>query len=246
MRRNPVGVTQFLLGPFQSLVPHGGCSVVALVVTWLLTGCVQSGCVAIAVHIINEESMPMEDLKQALVEELKDLYSAEKQIVKALPTIVRGAASEQLKSALSEHLEVTKEQVTRLEEVFGHLDERPKAKKCKGMEGLLSEGAECLDEQEKGELRDLLLIGAAQRVEHYEVAAYGTAKAMAEHLGMDEATELLDQTMKEEEEADQKLTEVAEDLFGEISTADEQDSADEDEEEYETAAPARGVKGKRR
>src|SRR5688572_8977434 len=123
----------------------------------------------------------MENLRELLLEELKDLYSAEKQIVKALPKIIRGAASQELKAAITEHLEVTKAQVTRLEEVFGVLGEKPKAKHCKGMEGLLAEGAESLEE-EKGTLRDLQLIGAAQRVEHYEVAAYGTSRAMAEQL----------------------------------------------------------------
>jgi ferritin-like metal-binding protein YciE len=113
----------------------------------------------------------MENLKELLVEELKDLYSAEKQIVKALPKLIKGVASDDLRTAISEHLEVTKGHVTRLEEVFGQLDEKPRAKLCKGMEGLLQEGAECLEEEEKGELRDLQIIGAAQRVEHYEVAA---------------------------------------------------------------------------
>ena len=158
----------------------------------------------------------MESLRELLIEELKDLYSAEKQIVKALPKIIRGAASSELKAAITEHLEVTKAQVTRLDEVFGTLGEKPKAKHCKGMEGLLEEGAESLEEEEKGTLRDLQLIGAAQRVEHYEVAAYGTARAMAEKLGMTEAAELLGETLAEEEQADEKLTEVAEGLYGEV------------------------------
>jgi ferritin-like metal-binding protein YciE len=162
----------------------------------------------------------MENLKELLVEELKDLYSAEKQIVKALPKIIRGAASDELKTAIQEHLEVTKGQVTRLEEVFSHLEEKPKAKHCKGMEGLLQEGAESLDEEDKGPLRDLQLIGAAQRVEHYEVAAYGTAKAMAETLGFNEAMDLLNETLEEEGEADKKLTEVAESLYSEVETGE--------------------------
>jgi ferritin-like metal-binding protein YciE len=161
----------------------------------------------------------VENLRELLVEELKDLYSAEKQIVKALPKIIRGAASQELKAAITEHLEVTKTQVSRLEEVFGVLGEKPKAKHCKGMEGLLAEGAECLDEEEKGGLRDLQLIGAAQRVEHYEVAAYGTARAMAEKLGLADASDLLGATLAEEEEADSKLTEVAEELYDQVETA---------------------------
>jgi ferritin-like metal-binding protein YciE len=182
----------------------------------------------------------MDNLRELLVEELKDLYSAEKQIVKALPKIIRGAASEELRSAITEHLEITKGQVTRLEEVFGHLDEKPKAKPCKGMQGLLDEGAESLDEEDKGILRDLELIGDAQRVEHYEIAAYGTAKAMAEQLDMPPVAELLGETLAEEEEADRKLTEVAESLYEQVET-------EEGEEEREPAmAGARSGGGQQR
>jgi ferritin-like metal-binding protein YciE len=184
----------------------------------------------------------MENLKELLLEELKDLYSAEKQIVKALPKIIKGAESAELKAAIQEHLEITKGQVTRLEEVFSHLEEKPKAKHCKGMEGLLEEGSECLQEAEAGALRDLQLIGAAQRVEHYEVAAYGTAKTMAEKLGLSEAAELLNETLEEEEEADKKLTEVAEGLYDGVSTGDEA----EEEEEAKEATPVRANAGRNR
>jgi ferritin-like metal-binding protein YciE len=187
-------------------------------------------------NILYLQGRNMENLKELLVGELKDLYSAEKQIVKALPKIIRGASSAELKAAIEEHLTVTKAQVTRLEEVFSHLDEKPKAKHCKGMQGLLEEGAECLQEEEKGALRDLQLIGAAQRVEHYEVAAYGTAKAMAEKLGVSEAVELLNETLQEEEEADKKLTEVAESLYEEVETGDE--APDEEEEPQPRTATA--------
>lgn len=180
----------------------------------------------------------MDNLKELLLEELKDLYSAEKQIVKALPKIIKGAASADLKAAIQEHLEVTKGQVTRLEEVFSHLEQKPKAKHCKGMEGLLAEGAECLQEEEAGPLRDLQLIGAAQRVEHYEVAAYGTAKAMAEKLRMSEATDLLNETLEEEEEADKKLTEVASSLYEEVSTGEEADGEEGEEEEVQDVPSA--------
>lgn len=186
----------------------------------------------------------MENLRELLIEELKDLYSAEKQIVKALPKIIRGAASEELKSAITEHLEITKGQVTRLEEVFGHLEEKPKAKMCKGMQGLLEEGSESLDEADKGMLRDLQLIGAAQRVEHYEVAAYGTAKAMAEQLGLSEAAELLGETLAEEGEADKKLTEVAEGLYDQVESGNESES-DEAADEDEVMAGTRGSAKKR-
>lgn len=184
----------------------------------------------------------METLQELLVEELKDLYSAEKQIVKALPKIIRGAATADLKAAITEHLEITKQQVARLEEVFGHLDEKPKAKHCKGMEGLLAEGSEALEEEEAGPLRDLQLIGAAQRVEHYEVAAYGTARAMAEQLGLNEAVELLAQTLQEEAEADEKLTEVAESIYQEVEEepGEEDEEVDEEEVDEEEGVTASG------
>jgi ferritin-like metal-binding protein YciE len=174
----------------------------------------------------------MENLRELLIQELKDLYSAEKQIVKALPKVIRGTASDELKAAITEHLEVTKDQVKRLDQVFGYLDQKPKAEHCKGMEGLLTEGAECLEEEDKGTLRDLQLIGGAQRIEHYEVAAYGTAKAMAEKIGLAEAAELLGETLAEEEEADTKLTEVADGLYAEIETGYEA------AEERDNGAPA--------
>jgi ferritin-like metal-binding protein YciE len=178
----------------------------------------------------------METLQELLLEELKDLYSAEKQIVKALPKIIRGVKTPDLKAAITEHLEITKTQVTRLEEVFGHLDEKPKAKHCKGMEGLLAEGSEALEEQEAGPLRDLQLIGAAQRVEHYEVSAYGTARAIAEQLGLNEAVELLGQTLEEETQADEKLTEVAGSIYEEV----EEEPVDEDEGDEEEGVSATG------
>lgn len=182
----------------------------------------------------------MENLTDLLVAELKDIYSAEKQIVKALPKMVKGAASEELKAALSEHLEATKGQVTRLEEVFAHLEQKPKAKHCKGMEGLLAEGAEILEEEEAGVLRDLEMIGAAQRVEHYEVAAYGTARAIAEHLELAEVVDLLTQTFDEEEDADHKLTAVAEKLYGQVGGSEM-----EEEEEATAKPPARAPSTKK-
>jgi ferritin-like metal-binding protein YciE len=184
----------------------------------------------------------MEPLRELLIEELKDLYSAEKQIVKALPKIIRGAASPELKAAITEHLEVTKAQVTRLDEVFGTLGQKPRAKHCKVMEGLLEEGSECLEEEDKGMLRDLQLIGAAQRVEHYEVAAYGTARTMAEKLGLARAAELLEETLAEEEEADTKLTEVAEGLYDHVETDDEggeNEQADGSDSQGTTRKPAK-------
>ena len=140
----------------------------------------------------------------------------------------------------------SKAQVTRLDEVFGTLGEKPRAKHCKGMEGLLEEGAESLEEEKKGTLRDLQLIGAAQRVEHYEVAAYGTARAMAEKLGMAQAAELLGETLAEEEQADTKLTEVAEGLYGEVETGEEEGGETEDGEGSATQGTSRKIAMKKK
>lgn len=186
----------------------------------------------------------METLKELLVEELKDIYSAEKQIIQALPKIIEGAVSLDLKEALQAHLEETKVQVERLDEVFALLEQKPGEKHCKGMEGLLQEGAECLAEEEAGPLRDLQLIGAAQRVEHYEVAAYGTAKAMAEQLGEAGVEDLLGETLDEEEAADETLTEVAESIYPEVSDAgadDEIEVADEPEKKAPRGAALQKV-----
>lgn len=126
---------------------------------------------------------------------------------------MRGADSEELQIAISDHLETTKGHVERLERIFDAVQQKAKAKHCKGMEGLLREGTECLKEKDKGLLRDLQLGGAAQRVEHYEMAAYGTVRAIAAQLGLKDATKLLNETLKEEAAADRKLTEVADSLY---------------------------------
>ena len=123
--------------------------------------------------------MEMDSLKQLYLEELKDLYSAENQLVKALPKMAKAAASEELRAGFEEHLEQTKGHVQRLEQIFEMLDESPKGKKCKGMEGLIEEGSEIMKEDFEDALLDAALIGAAQRVEHYEIAAYGTVRAFA-------------------------------------------------------------------
>ena len=172
----------------------------------------------------------METIQELLIAELKDIYSAEKQIVKALPKIIKGAQSPELKEALTGHLEVTKQQVTRLEEAFALAGEKPKVKHCKGMEGLLEEGSDCLEEEDAGPLRDLQLIGACRRVEHYEVAAYSNAQALAQQADMEQVADLLGQTLAEEKEADETLTEVAESLYGEVSEPGEGEEEEEEEE----------------
>ena len=154
--------------------------------------------------------MKLESLQDLLVHELKDLYSAENQLVKALPKMAKGAESEDLKAAFEEHLEVTKTQVERLETIFEELGVSPKGKKCKAMEGLIEEGAELLSEDGEPSVKDAALIAAAQKVEHYEIAGYGCARTYAQLLGMDKAAELLQETLDEEGETDKKLTELAE------------------------------------
>ena len=132
--------------------------------------------------------MKLESLQEIFVEELKDLYSAENQIIKALPKMIRKASSKELRSAFESHLLETKEHVKRLETIFEELDEKPKGKTCKGMEGLIKEGAELMDEDAEPEVMDVGLIGAAQKVEHYEIAGYGCVRTYAELLGLTSAS----------------------------------------------------------
>jgi ferritin-like metal-binding protein YciE len=154
--------------------------------------------------------MKLKNLHDLFVDELKDLYSAENQIIKALPKMIKAASSTELANAFEEHLEVTKEQVKRLEKVFQIIEANPKGKKCKAMEGLLEEGKELMSEDAEPSVMDAGLIAAAQRVEHYEMAGYGCVRTFATLLGFDDAAKLLQETLDEEGEADKKLTELAE------------------------------------
>jgi len=153
--------------------------------------------------------MEMNRLKHLYVEELKDLYSAENQLVKALPKMAKAATAEDLRAGFEEHLEQTKGHVERLEQIFKTLGESPKGKKCKGMEGLIKEGAEMISEDPAAEELDAGLISAAQRVEHYEIAGYGCVATYANLLGEGEAESLLRETLDEEKKTDQKLTQLA-------------------------------------
>jgi ferritin-like metal-binding protein YciE len=153
------------------------------------------------------------ELKELYVDELKDIYSAETQLVKALPKMAKAAVSAELRSGFSQHLEQTKGHVGRLEQIFDDLDETPTGKHCKGMEGLILEGGEAAEEDYQGDAKDAALIGAAQRVEHYEIAAYGTVRAMAEKLGEGKAVNLLNQTLQEEKDTDVKLSKVADKMI---------------------------------
>ncbi len=170
--------------------------------------------------------MNQETLKELLIEQIRDIYDAEKQLTKALPKLAKAAESEDLADALRSHLEETQGQVARLEEVFGILGVPAKGKTCKAMKGLVEEGNEAVQEEEKGEMRDLAIIAGCQRVEHYEISAYGTVRTLAEHLELSDAVELLQQTEDEEKEADSKLTEVAMSIYE--SAGDEEEAEDED------------------
>ncbi len=149
-----------------------------------------------------------EGLHKFFVDGLKDIYWAEKALTKALPKMVKNATSEELSSALSNHLEETKGQVTRLEEVFNSLGVKAVAKKCDAMEGLIKEAQGIMEETEQGAMRDAGIIAAGQKVEHYEIATYGTLAAYAGLLGLDDVKELLHESLAEEKAADEKLTEV--------------------------------------
>jgi len=169
--------------------------------------------------------MPLETLNDLFVYELKDLYSAEHQLIKALPKMVRAADNLQLSNALAAHLTQTAEHARRLEEIFSAgLEGSPRGKKCAAMEGLLAEGKEVIDENGAPDVKDAALIGAAQRVEHYEIAAYGTARAHAQQLGYANAARLLEQTLHEESSADEKLTQIAEDAVN-VSAAQKHETA---------------------
>ena len=173
--------------------------------------------------------MALESLRDLYVEELRDLYNAEVQLVKALPKMAKAAAAPELRAAFEEHLEETRNQVSRLENIFESLSESAKGKKCKAMEGLISEGAEIIDEDGDSAVKDAALIAAAQRVEHYEIAGYGCARTFARLLGYSDAEALLQETLDEEGEADKKLTELAESVINIEAAEGEEDSEDEEE-----------------
>jgi len=156
--------------------------------------------------------MKLNTLKQLYIEELRDLYSAENQLLKALPKMAKGASSEELKLAFENHLDQTKVHVERLEEIFERLNETPKGKTCQAMKGLVEEGSEILGEDGEESVLDAGIIAAAQKVEHYEIASYGTVRTFAQLLGEDEAAELLQETLDEEGEADKLLTQLAQEI----------------------------------
>ena len=180
--------------------------------------------------------MTKDSLRELYIDELKDLYSAEKQLTKALPKMAKAATSEELSAGFEEHLEQTQGHVQRLEEIFSMMDEKPTGKKCMGMEGLVKEGAEIMGEDFSDEVMDAALISAAQRVEHYEIAAYGTVCAYADLLGESEHASLLRQTLEEEKETDQKLTQLSEQI-----NVDANEGASEESEEEEPGQKRQGA-----
>jgi ferritin-like metal-binding protein YciE len=154
--------------------------------------------------------MKLNNLTDLYLVELKDLYSAETQLIRALPKMAKAATSPSLREAFEEHLSATEQHRDRLEQIFKELDASPKGKKCVAMEGLIEEGSEVIEAEAEPAVKDAALIAAAQRVEHYEIAVYGTARSFAELLGHSEQAELLQTTLDEEEETDEALSELAE------------------------------------
>ena len=153
--------------------------------------------------------MAVKNMQDLLIEELRDIYHAEKQLTRALPKMARAASNEQLKQAFTQHLEETQGQIERLEQVFEKLDTRTRGKHCHAMEGLIEEAKEIMEMGLAPELQDVALIAAAQKVEHYEIAGYGTLHALAQSAGLDEVAQLLEQTLNEEKKTDELLNKLA-------------------------------------
>lgn len=165
-------------------------------------------------------------LKDLLVDELRDLHNAESQLLKALPKMAKAASNEDLKDGLTQHLEETRGHIDRLDRCFKILGEKARGKKCHAMEGLVEEGKEAIEVDAPDAIRDAYLIGAAQRVEHYEIAAYGTARSFAETLGETKVADLLQETLDEEGETDKKLTALAQTVNEEASMSEEEEDED--------------------
>lgn len=158
---------------------------------------------------VKAKSGAAKDLRELFIDGLKDIYWAEKEITKALPKMIKNASTEKLQTALEDHLAETENQISRIEEVFEMIDEKAVAKKCDAMAGIIEEGEEIMEETESGKVRDAGIIAAGQKVEHYEIASYGTLIAWAEELGLDDAADVLNETLEEEKSADEKLSDIA-------------------------------------
>lgn len=177
---------------------------------------------------VKAKSSAAEGLRELFVDSLKDIYWAEKALTKALPKMAKNATSEHLINTINDHLVVTVEQLARLEEVFELIGEKAAAKKCDAMEGLIKEGESIMEETQEGAVRDAGIIAASQKIEHYEIASYGTLAAYAQTLGEDEALALLQQTLEEEKEADTLLTKVAYNNINFDAASDEENEDDEE------------------
>ena len=153
-----------------------------------------------------------ESIRQLYIDELRDLYNAETQLVKVLPKMAKASSNSELRQGFEEHLRQTSEQVSRLEQIFEMLDEKPTGEKCLGMDGLIKEGVETMKQDYEPTVLDAAIIGAAQKVEHYEIAGYGTVRALAQLFGEPEQVSLLEQTLEEERQTNQKLTQLAEEI----------------------------------
>ena len=174
--------------------------------------------------------MRMESLQELYIDELRDIYDAEQQLVKALPKMAKTATNEELRAAFEQHLEQTQEHVARLERVFEELGEKPKWKTCEAMKGLLEEGKNMMEEDADEDVMDAGLIAAAQKVEHYEIATYGTLRTYAEMLGFDEQADILQETLDEEKDTDDNLTELAVSCIN-LEAADEEEEEEDEEEQ---------------
>jgi ferritin-like metal-binding protein YciE len=183
-------------------------------------------------------------LRELFLEELRDLYDAENRIVKALPKMAKACNSEELRSGFEEHLEQTKQHVERLKQIFGEMDEKASEKKCPGMVGIIQEGEELMGEDFEGSVADAALISAAQRVEHYEIAAYGCVRSWAQQLGEDKAAELLGKTLNEEKETDGKLTQLAEEINASARSEGGKEQKEEQEKDEEETTPTRRNKSR--
>lgn len=170
-------------------------------------------------------------LNEVLLDELRDLYSAENQLLKSLPKTAKEISDNKLKTLMTDHLEQTREQVNRLKQVFEHLEEKPTGKHCSGMEGCIKEVTEALEEDEEGALKDAGIIGAALRTEHYEIAGYTAAIAMAKVLGEDEVVKLLTETLHEEQATAKGITSDATAILKEAAAQEDEDEDDEEEDE---------------
>ena len=185
--------------------------------------------------------MANDSLRELYIDALRDLYNAETQLVKALTKMAKASSHDELREAFEEHLRQTSEQVSRLEQIFDMLEEKPTGKKCLGMDGLIKEGAQVMKEDHADAVMDAAIIGAAQRAEHYEIAGYGTVKAFAQLLGEDEHVSLIEQTLEEEKQTDEKLTQLAEQINSDAAQGQEERQTEHRDQRHGTGRSRRAA-----